>query len=111
MHKNGVFDERLGNLKKHHGKQFIATSHNAIEELDDSSLSGNFLRWKKAVLADQNVLYRADDSSSGNINVDDPTITIEVLGPKVNTPESNNTKMFEWFGDHSHTINGTFRST
>jgi beta-lactamase superfamily II metal-dependent hydrolase len=106
VYKNGVFDERLGNLKKHHGKQFITNSHNAIEELNDSSLSGNFLRWKKAVLADQNVLYQAVDSSSGNINVDDPAITVEVLGPKVNVLESTNTKLFEWFGDHSHTING-----
>jgi beta-lactamase superfamily II metal-dependent hydrolase len=55
VYKNGVFDERLGNLEKHHGKQFITNSHDAIEELNDSSLSGNFLRWKKAILADQNV--------------------------------------------------------
>ena len=106
VYKNGVFDERLGNLKKHHGKQFITNSHNAIEELNDSSLSGNFLRWKKAVLEDQNIQYRAVDSGLGNINIDDPDIIVEVLGPKINILESTNTKLFEWFGDHSHTING-----
>jgi beta-lactamase superfamily II metal-dependent hydrolase len=106
VYKDGIFGERLGNLEEHHGKQFISTSHNAIEELDDSSLSGNFLKWKKAILADGNLQYQAVDSNSGNINVGDPDITVEVLGPKVNILESNNTKLFEWFGDHSHTING-----
>lgn len=106
VYKDGIFDERLGDLEEHQGKQFISTSHNAIEELDDNSLSGNFPKWKKAILADGNLQYQAVDSNSGNINVGDPKIIVEVLGPKVDIFESNNAKLFEWFGDHAHTING-----
>jgi competence protein ComEC len=108
VHKDGIFDERLGEIMEQNGQKFIATSHNALGELDDSSLSGNFLKWKRAILAHGNIEYQAVDSNAGRIDIGDPSIKLEVLGPKVDRLESNNNdrKLFRWFGDHAHTING-----
>src|SRR5919108_748145 len=55
-----------------------------------SNRAFRFLSWK----------YRLDE-----INEMSPVIIIEVLGPKVRILEPN-TKQFEWFGDHAHSING-----
>ena len=71
--KDGVFNEKLGNLVERNGQKFLSTSHNAIEELDDGSLSGNFLRWKKAILDEGNIVYES---------VDTDTESIEGLRPK-----------------------------
>lgn len=105
VYKQGIFNERLGNVVEQDGEKFISTSHNSIEELDDNSLSGNFLRWKRAIVEDGNLEYQAVDSNSDNIDVGDPEIIVEVLGPKVRILGSN-IKQFEWFGDHAHSING-----
>ena len=107
IYQEGVFDERLGNIVEYNGQKFLSTNHNTLAELgDDDSLSGNFLRWKKAILADGNLEYESVNSNSGNINVGDPDIQIEVLGPKVSILDSSNPGLFVWFGDHSHSING-----
>src|SRR6185503_7268282 len=39
-------------------------------------------------------------------SVGDPNITIEVLGPRTELTALVNRKMYRWFGDHAHTING-----
>jgi competence protein ComEC len=105
VYRQGIFNERLGNVVEQDGEKFISTSHDSIEELEDNSLSGNFLRWKRAIVDDGNLKYQAVDSNSNNVDIGDPEIIVEVLGPKVRILESI-TKQFEWFGDHAHSING-----
>jgi competence protein ComEC len=105
VYKQGIFNERLGNVVDQDGEKFISTSHDSIEELKDNSLSGNFLRWKRAIIEDGNLEYQAVDSNSNNVDIGDPEIIVDVLGPKVRILGSN-TKQFEWFGDHAHSING-----
>jgi competence protein ComEC len=104
--KDGVFNEKLGNLVERDGQKFLSTSHNAIEELDDGSLSGTFLRWKKAILDEGNIVYESVDTDTESLEVLDPSIKIEVLGPKVLKEGIDNSKLYAWFGDHAHSING-----
>lgn len=101
----GSFDEILGESVKEHRKKYIVTSHNNIEELDGLPLADRFRNWKKAIQEEENVEYSVVDSQTGVLDFDDPSIKIEVLAPRV-TPLSNNTVGYEWFGNHSETING-----
>jgi competence protein ComEC len=105
VYKQGIFNERLGNVVEQGGEKFISTSHNSIEELDDNLLSGNYLRWKRAIVDDGDLEYHAVDSNSDNIDVGDSEIIVKVLGPNVRIFGSN-IKQFQWFGDHAHSING-----
>jgi len=105
-HREGVFNSRLGNIVENSGTKFVATWHDHLNELDEAKLSTNFRNWKRAIENDCNTDYSAVDSSTVAVSVGDPNITIEVLGPRTELTALVNRKMYRWFGDHAHTING-----
>jgi competence protein ComEC len=104
--KKDAFKERLGNLstKPNTDTKYVITCHDQISELDDDNiLSDGYLKWKKAVLADEITDYHAVNSDTGRINIGDPNITLEVLGPRTEIIEGN--KAYRWFSAHGYTIN------
>jgi beta-lactamase superfamily II metal-dependent hydrolase len=106
IYKDGVFNAKLGNLVVNDGTKYVETWHDQLNNLDESKLSTNFRNWKRAIEEDGNTDYRAVDTLTGSLNIGDPNIKLEVLGPKTETVSPGNKKVYRWFGDHAHTING-----
>ena len=95
---NGTFNTELG---EKNASNELTTLHDQVTELDGLSLSQTFQKWigsVKTSLAN----YRAISADTGVIDVGDPRIKIEVLGPRLQ-PGGNSLK---WFSDKAHTING-----
>lgn len=90
------FDEDLGDVSN----DILTTHHDITTDLDGLDLNGSFARWIEAV-AHSGAEYRALDTASATLNVGDPDILVEILGPR---REANGG--LEWFGDKAHTING-----
>lgn len=104
--KQGKFQQKLGDLTTQNGEQYLITSHDTLNELDDRKLSKIFLTWKKAIIEKGHIDYHAVDSTSGRIDLGDSSICLEVLGPRVDRLSSDNGKIYRWFNNHAHTING-----
>lgn len=100
------FQERLGDLITQDGEKYLITRHNALDELDDDKLSEKFRNWKKAIMDEGDIDYHAVDSTTGEINIGDRKVTLEVLGPRLDRRSSDDSKIYRWFRDHAHTING-----
>lgn len=100
------YNTSLGDTFDRGGKRFLVTRHDSIEDLSDQDLRDVLIDWRTAVKAEPNVKYRAVDSNTGNIDLDDPTVKLHVLGPRlVNHPGYAN-PAYPWFGSESHTVNG-----
>lgn len=106
IYNKGSYDEKLGNIKIHEGNKYIETHHDSLNELDDSKLTRTFKKWKNEIINDGETAYNAVDSTSENLDIGDPSIKLEILGPKIDRLSSINKKYYRWFGDHGHTING-----
>lgn len=90
------FNEKLGNVQS--GR--LTTAHSSLDDLAGSDLGGNFAEWIAAV-RESGATYQALEQSTGQLDIGDPAIAIEILGPLRNADGS-----FDWFDDHAHTING-----
>lgn len=97
----GAFDTRLGNLDP--SENFLLTLHDSLDDLAGADLSQDFADWRD-ILITKATPYQAVDTTSGTINVGDLDITIEVIGPKLDV--FNGQRVFSWFSNVSHTING-----
>lgn len=95
--------EQLGN-RSDDGK-FIVTRYSALADLPAFTLSGTFSAWKHAIESEPvPPLCQAVDSRTGTIDLNEPGLTLEILGPRVE--QSQGTDAYRWFDDHAHTING-----
>ena len=104
--KEGSFDENLGDVDFQSGEKFIVTSHSEIDELDDLPLVSRFKKWKKAIEDEGDVEYFAVDSKTGQIDIGDPDIKIEVVGPRLDVLDDG-TLAYKWLcSKHGPTING-----
>jgi beta-lactamase superfamily II metal-dependent hydrolase len=95
-------DDQLGQRKSIDGAEYLTTLHSTLNDLDRTNLSRDFLAWI-TVLELEGVDYesvRAGDV----VDIGDPDILVEVLGPVVEQPAGANA--LRWFGGKSHTING-----
>ena len=101
--KSGQFDTELGQTMTQNGTKYLQTSHDKITDLNSTKLSPNFLAWHNAIINEANVKYNAVDSTTGLVNID-PEVSMEVLGPRMHALGNN--KVYRWFGDKAHTING-----
>jgi competence protein ComEC len=97
----GVYETELGKLDA--GKQYLLTRHDGLKGLSGLSLTPDFERWRKALEA-EGVEYEAVCSATRTIDTGDPLVTIDVLGPCLDT--LNGQPVFRWFDDKPHTING-----
>lgn len=91
------FNQKLGQVT---GGQ-LTTLHDTTAELAGLDLADTFSDWIAAVNA-SGAAYHALDTSAGTLDVGDPDITIEVLGPR----REGGGASLPWFGDKAHTING-----
>lgn len=103
--KKGSFDEELGDKDFQSGEKFIVTSHSAIEELDGLPLVSRFKEWKQVIEDEGDVDYSAVDSETGQIDIGDPDIKIEVVAPRIDIL-GDDTLAYKWFNGHGPTING-----
>ena len=105
-YKKGAHDTELGKLAEHAGVKYIVTRHDKVTQLT-GQLSDAFKGWKAAVqrAIGDGATYGAVHAGDGTIDVGDPSVTIEVLGP-VLTQVPGAPKAYRWFGDKAHTING-----
>ncbi len=92
------FNSELGNVN---AAGQLTTRHNSVSDLAGLSLHDDFDEWIQAVRG-SGAYYQAVDSSWEDVDIGDPRITLEVLGPILEPDGSS----FEWFGSKSHTING-----
>jgi beta-lactamase superfamily II metal-dependent hydrolase len=103
--KAGVFNEALGDIVMRNGEKYLATSHDGLADLSDADLSDMFLAWKKAIENKGHIAYGAINSSTLPLDLGDPRVTLEVLGPRAEQMPDG-TVMYRWFDDLPHTING-----
>jgi beta-lactamase superfamily II metal-dependent hydrolase len=103
----GVFNERLGQRTVHNGTEYITTRHNQLNELDafaDPQLADSFRKWRTAIRNEPGIAYEAVSLGSPAVNLGDPLIPLEVIGPRIESVGGQ--PAYRWFGDHAHTING-----
>ena len=78
----------------------LITKHDSLNDLNGLNLKDAFKDWIDAIKA-KGINYHRLDSTSGVLNLGDPDIRVEILGPIL-----KHNGAFEWFGGKSHTING-----
>ena len=79
----------------------LMTLHNTTSDLSNQDLAEMFNEWIEAV-KNSGANYQAIHSSMGTLDIGDPNVKIEVLGP-IREPSGNSLK---WLKNESHTING-----
>lgn len=92
----GGFNEELGDVTD----GVLTTLHSGTADLEGLALSSGFREWIDAATA-SGATYAAIDESAGVLDIGDPAIRIEILGPRRASGGG-----LPWFDDKSHTING-----
>ncbi len=95
-------DEKSGDLTS--DEKYLKTYHSSTSDLNGLILTDTFKNWIDLVKS-LNIPYQAVNHETGNFNVGDPSVQIEILGPITDVDRNNKTRL-KWFGTHSHTING-----
>ena len=105
IYHNGIaifdsgFNQALGNVS---ADDRLTTLHSSLDDLNGLDLaSGTFSRWIQAA-RDSGANYRALSSADGVLNVGDPDVALEIVGPRLE-PDGHSLR---WFDDKAHTING-----
>jgi competence protein ComEC len=96
-------DDQLGERDSFGGTTYLTTYHRSLDDLTLSELSEDFAAWV-VTLGNEGVGYDAVQAGD-TIDVGDPDVTIEVLGPILEHPATG-VDALRWFGDKAHTING-----
>ena len=99
--KAGEFDTTLGNLDT--SKKYLVTRHDSLDDLNGLPLSDSFDKWRQAI-SNERTPCNAVDSTTGPIDIGDPEITIEVLGPRLEVYKGK--PVYQWFNGEAPTING-----
>ena len=99
--QSGVFETRLGNLDP--TGTYLETRHSGLDDLAGLDLSDSFASWRTAIV-DEGTSYTAVDSTDGSLDVGDPEISVDVIGPHLDV--WNGQPVFRWYKNDSHTING-----
>jgi beta-lactamase superfamily II metal-dependent hydrolase len=97
----GAYTTTLGQLDQ--GGDYLITRHSSLHELDGLRLDARFAAWRNAIAA-EGCGYRAVDSTTGALIIGDPSVRLEVLGPRLD--QLNGGPALRWFGNSAHTING-----
>jgi beta-lactamase superfamily II metal-dependent hydrolase len=101
IYRDGVHDTPLGDRDA--SRDFLLTRHSGQSGLRLSDLAETFADWIRAVRA-EDCDYRAVDSSTGMIDVGDPSVTVDVLGPILDQQGAE--RRYTWWEDRAHTVNG-----
>jgi competence protein ComEC len=104
--KAGQFNTALGDKVASNGVDFITTRHSRLDDFTDQQLSDTFANWRNAIKAENAppIAYEAVSLGTGMINIGDPSISIEVIGPRLEIVAGQ--PAYRWFDDAAHAING-----
>jgi beta-lactamase superfamily II metal-dependent hydrolase len=101
----GQFNTILGAKTQSGGGAYLTTRHSQLNQFSNAQLSTTFAAWRNAIKAEQGATqYEAVSVDTGEINIGDPDVKLEVLGPRLDTV--NGQPVYRWFNDEAHTING-----
>jgi len=107
-YQEGIFATRLGDTEGAGQARRLVTRHDGIADLNRNQLEQETMQpWFDAIVAEQaahGMAYGAVDSTTGQIDIGDPAVTVTVLGPRL-VPH-NGHSVFDWFGGDAKTING-----
>lgn len=95
----------LGTRCTYKGEKYLITHHSELSELTAAALSPGFRKFHDAV-ARANIRYHAVDSNTPDLDIGDPTVRLEVLGPRLTVHPKTGQPCHAWFGSESETING-----
>ncbi len=102
------FNTKLGQRVNTPQGPMLVTRHDAITDLAGLNLTSDLDDWRQAIV-NENPTFGAVDSTTGQINIGDPAVTLTVLGPRLS--QFNGALAYAWFDaasdtDGSHTVNG-----
>ncbi len=99
----GAFATELGDLSA--DEKHLLTRHSGLADLAGAKLSKDFEAWRKAIEGEGGAVdYAAVSRATGAIDLGDPSVQLEVLGP--NLEQAGGQPAYRWFADTAHTING-----
>jgi hypothetical protein len=99
--KKEAFDTIIGKLDSSGG--YLTTCHDTIGDLDGLPLDDQFKSWRDSIL-EEGTLYDAADSTMGQIDVGDPSVSIDIIGPRLDTQRGK--PVYRWLKGEAPTING-----
>jgi len=106
IYHNGIgqFDSGFNTDIGNRANDRLTTLHDSTADLDGLDLASGhsavFGDWIQAV--NSNTHYQRFDQSHGVIDVGDPDITVDIIGPVLELDGQS----LKWLGNKSHTING-----
>ncbi len=96
----GLFESGFNTELGTKNNNLLTTKHNSINDLNGLILKDTFSNWIAAIRA-KGINYRRLDRTDGILDIGDPEIRMEILGPTLEPDGS-----FKWFSDKGRTING-----
>ena len=99
--QKNAFSTKIGDIDS--GKQYLITRHDTLNQLNGLALEEKFESWRQAI-ADEGTPYNAVDSSTGTLNIGDPDISLDIIGPRLE--KRNDKYVYRWFKGEGPTING-----
>jgi competence protein ComEC len=99
--EKGAYQIALGDLDVT-GK-YLITRHSNLLDLGAASLSKEFFEWKDAI-SKKRIDYKAVDSRDEHLDIGEPKVTIDVIGPRVDIIGGK--PAYKKYEDESKTING-----
>ncbi len=100
------FETSLGDTVTQGGTRFLITRHSGVSGLYGVDVTDTMVAWRRAVRAEPGVTCRAVDSATGTIDVGDSSVTLHVLGPRLENAPGQSGRGYRWFNDAAHTVNG-----
>lgn len=103
-YQTGALDTALGDTVGTGQNRMLVTRHDSVADLGGQPLNDTMTAWRTALQNEANLTYRAVDSTSNPININDPDVDLRVLGPRLST--HNGAPAYRWFGSAARTVNG-----
>lgn len=107
-YRAGVHTTSLGDTIGAGANRRLVTRHDQINDLNRADLTNGLQNWFDAVVQEQanGMLYRAVDSTTGQINTGDPGVQLHVLGPRLDADPNHPNGVYRWLSSAGKTVNG-----
>ena len=103
---NSGYNTELGNTVGQGQDCLLVTRHDSIADLANEDLNSTMVNWRSAISGESNLVYRAVDSTTGVVNVGDPSVSLRILGPVLVAYQGQANSAYPWFGSASYAVNG-----
>ncbi|MEZ4299051.1 MAG: MBL fold metallo-hydrolase [Polyangiaceae bacterium] len=95
----------IGDVGVVNGQKVLLTRHHTLDDLRTSDLSSDYRTFYQAIRRER-VDYQAVDSTTPPLQLGDPEVQIEVLGPRLVPDPATGAAYLPWLGSEGKTING-----